>query len=137
MTERSCATCRHLTRPEYAIDHTGKLVEPDSSEYRCNVLFVVTRHVWQTPFWPGDIVTWNQMQRYRLDTRPLVILDPHRTETNSAGAVIRAGVEPFSCRAWNVDELEMPDRWKPAAEYDVRWDAFKGRYVRRPERRAA
>lgn len=128
--KRSCATCKHLgNRPPEPIK--GTLERPDG--YACGVLYVVTQHRYLTPYWPGDIVTWSQLQSYQIEAEPLVIIDPERTDTDSAGAVVREGVEPFACRAWNVEEREMPNRWAPIVKYDVRWDAFKGRYVRRKE----
>lgn len=114
MTTRSCATCKHLIKrpPEWVKDHYE---QPEG--HTCGVLYVATNHPYQTPFFGGDIVTWSQAQRHRIKITPLIILNP----------------EPFACRAWNADELTMPDRWKPAAEYDSVFDAFKGRYVRRDE----
>lgn len=132
MTDRSCATCRHL-KPRSRRWVNGAIVEPGEFDHECGVLYAVTQRGYMTPFAAGDIVTWNQAQRFQLKVTPLAIIDPERKETNSKGQVIRAGVEPFSCRAWNAAEATMPDRWRPAAIYDVVWDGHKGRYVRRAD----
>lgn len=135
MTARSCATCKHLGRPPARLVK-GKLEEPAEFEHRCGVLFVIVQRRKYTPYGVGDIVTWNQVQRHQLDTEPLKIIDPERKETNRAGELVRKGIEPFACRAWNADEATMPDRWEPVVLYDVRWEPRLGRYVR-SERNAA